>query len=183
MFAEFTKLVSPTYNSPQLVYPAIGANPALTIPLHITDYKVSTRNAKMNPITGLPLLHPLSNNAVRGVQIGAGTMELPKIVLAGHIDTPSETIGVYRLPSFKWRGQVQVLRITYGDFIAMCMEGRANQFDTAIFSIIDPTHFRDPFGRMYYLPRVTSFTGSYLEGVPCRQNFQMTLNLTAGSDI
>lgn len=182
MWRHFTS-TTPIYSRPTLYYSGIGP---YSIRLRLTAYRIGTEVAKVANITSLPATY--GNTPAYGTNfLIEGTSELPKIQIDGHIDTPFTAaheyvplttpitkVGVKVQSSITLDGQ----RATYGDVIATAMEGRINP---AYPTAVDPDYFLDPYGRVFSAPRIVAFTASYVPGVPYREQFQMTLQLTKGS--
>lgn len=175
------------YNQPQLVYPAppsVTINGSsvstITIPLLLTTFSGSSRKPTVAQQSFIPIIVN-GGLAYGGNALSLGPSELPKIQLEGTIDTPmvDESAGgaVPRTDKF-FIPNVLVFgyfRYTYGQLIAMFLEGRGAYSTT--WGRVDPTSFRDPYGRVYANPRVLDFTASYVEGVPGRNSFTMQLKV------
>lgn len=184
--AVFTPYFTQTsvYNSCMLALPASGSVPAMNVPMHLTTLDSVTVNSTLVPWTTGPVLDQPSNTAAGGSTFGLGINELPKLVIAGFIDTPSVVTTIagqpYRVPNVIVDG----LRVTYAEVIAMFYEGRTLTYTNSqsptpgvYWERVDPLWFRDSTGRVYNTPRLYSFTASLIEGLPTRTNFNMTLQL------
>lgn len=164
-----------TVNRPQIVFPAITgllvsgavASP-LTIPMTVTSYVPPKRNAKTELITSIPLLHTGSNLSYGGTTVAEGNVETAKISVEGFIDTPTIDSGNYRLPYITLGGN----NLHYADLIIGFIEGR---WSVPTWQKINPTSFRDPYGRVYNNPRIWDFNATFVEGVPGRTNISLTL--------
>lgn len=143
-------------------------DPNVVIPLILTQYTSPNSGSKVGTISTLPStdVYDPSNSAYGGLRVAEGGSELSKINLAGTIDTPAIIGNTLALPYPSTGG----VNATYGDLIAMYTEGRSNNWNR-----VDPLWYRDPYGRMYYTPRILTYQASYIEGVPTRLNFTMTL--------
>lgn len=175
--AEYTINTDIT-DSSQLVFPDISglllggfAYTPVVVPLTLTSYAPATRNAKVNEVGVLPIITP-DNMAYSANTLLLGGTELPKITFEGFMDTPTVDFNGWQLPELT----LNEIRYTYADLIAMYVEGRAAQTPTG-YGRVDPLSFRDPYGRVYDNPRILDFSASYVESVPGRNNFSMTLKV------
>lgn len=178
--------LSNIFNDPVLAFPAVGTLPAYTIPTRLTQLDVVTTNATLVEWSSGPVVDQPSNNAVGGNSWGEGVNQLPKLVMAGWIDTPAVEIevpgmvGTAEVPGIIQDG----FRMTYAEIIAMFYEGRTSTYNDyssvtpgTYWQKVDPLYFRDPMGRVYNNPRIYTFTATRLEAQPFRTNFNMTLQL------
>jgi hypothetical protein len=173
MWRHFTT-TTPVYNSPTLYYSAVGTSGPFSIRLRPTTYRVASGAARLEITTAIPQIY--GNTASYGTShIIEGASELPKLQLEGHIDTPTTPGSNPLASSVLLGGQPS----SYGDVISAALEGRAGSVPGAA---VNPDYFLDPFGRKFSSPRITAFTAQYIQGVPYRQNFSMTLQLTRGSN-
>lgn len=175
MWKEFTT-ATPVYSAPILRYAATGSYGPIEIPLIITEYKVPTRSAKTTTTTALPLINTSNTFNYGGSKILQGASDLPKLQIAGTVDTPSVDVGGAQLPNI-FRGSN---RVFYGEIIVMNAEGRGSSATT--LTRVDPEYFIDPYGRVFNSPRLLEYTFSWVEGAPFRQNFNITMLLTRGSN-
>lgn len=166
------------YNQPVLNFAAIsglnvnGNTGAFSIPLVLTNITGASRKPKTNPVGVMPIMY--GTTSFGGQTLAQGPSEAAKMLLEGFIDTPTITVvGTMtgQLPNIVATGGVY---LTYAEVIAMCFEGRANPVN-GFWSKTDPIYFRDPYGRQYNSPGIIDFTSSYVEAVPGRTNFTMTL--------
>lgn len=174
-----------TYDAPALAYPQISgitvpanlppdvANANIVIPLLITTYSGPTRAPSVNQVPLLPLIDPKSNLAYGGNTLSLGVNQLAKIKMEGTIDTPGVETTVAGEPRKLNISSITAgtTKLTYGDLIALCLEGRVS----ATYSRYDPIWFRDPFGRYYNNPRILDYQANYVEAVPNRTTFSITL--------
>lgn len=163
------------FDQPLLSYGAIsgltvsGSSGAIQIPLVLTSYKGPRRTPKIGTVTTIPVMN--ENYSFGGNTQAEGASELPKIQIEGQFDTPGVISSGLYLYDIVIGGTT---RISYGELIAMCFEGRAFT-DFGFWLPTNPTSFRDPYGRVYNNPRVSAFTATYTEGAPMRQTFSMTM--------
>lgn len=157
------------YNKPALGFQPIGGVqvPSWECPMILTTFSPPSRKPKVNVITTVPIIRP-SGFAAGGQAVTVAPNEFLKVSMEGFIDTPTVDYGEYRLPNILVDG----VRVTWLDFIVMGVEGRLNYWDR-----YDPTYFRDPYGRVYNNPRIMDIAGTYVEQVPGRTNFSMTLKV------
>lgn len=170
---------------PALAYPKVAGitapankvpdntDPNIVIRLTLTSYSVRSRRSKVSITQSLPLTDIYDGTTWGGTAVADGPQELPKTTLAGHIDTP---LDADNLPTVMAGTQ----HMSYAEFIIACLDGRAGSFmwgDARVWKTIQPVWFRDPYGRVYFNPRVFDFTATFLEAVPGRTNFTMTLVL------
>lgn len=165
-----------TYSQPEIAFPTISGltnggvavTPTVYIPLLVTNYVAPTRAASVGTVGVIPII---SNKglAYGGQAVMTGNLTLPKVKVEGHIDTPliSNTNPLSNI-------QLNGFRLHYADLIAMYLEGRAS---AAGWERIDPSYFRDPYGRVFNNPRILDFNASYVEAVPGRTNFSLTLKV------
>jgi hypothetical protein len=172
--AYFTR--TPTFNAPILVFPETNVQSELTVPLLITEYRVPTAVPTIGQVGGIPEVNIYSSSSSGIVLPTMGPSQLPKCSISGFIDTPYEEVGAQALPTLWMSGRSGgSTRASYGDLIAMHIEGRAwAGLDTRTNH---PSLFRDPYGRLFGYPRILDFSASYMEGRPNRQNFAMTLQI------
>lgn len=172
-------------SAPANVFPD-QADSGIVIPLGLNTYNPRSTKTQLSTIDLMPILNPNSSGfSIGGKTLGYGTKELPKLQLEGRIDTPcSNSIvngEVLNIPDCKFNG----MNVTYADLITAFLEGRANLQTTNLGGVsinnmwtrLNPTWFRDPQGRVYNDPKIISFTASYVEAVPGRVTFSMTLQV------
>lgn len=164
-----------TKNAPMISFPMIagmtiaGGTPAtVEIPLVLTAYTSVTRVPTTGLIGTIPIID--DNFAYGGQTVSVGNIQLPKVSMEGHIDTPVTDSGGWQLPNIVLSGR----NLTYADLIAMYLEGRASAVG---WRRIDPLWFRDPYGRTYNSPFIMDFTATYVEAVPGRNNFTLQLKV------
>lgn len=191
MWRHFTT-TTPIYNQACLYYTSIGGYGPYNIRLRISSYRIASQTAKLKNVTAIPAYPSFSAPGFNRSLYGSNFLveqpsELPKLVLQGHMDTPMIQASEYvplATPNTKVGVKVQstVLLagqpVSYGDLITIATEGRAGATKAAA---VDPDYFIDAFGRQFNKPRIVEFSASYLQGVPFRQNFNITLQLTRGS--
>lgn len=166
-FAKPTYMTVPANQSPD------QASADLVIPMILTAYTPPTRKPKVNMVTSLPLMNVYNRTSWGGSAVSHGPMELPKIQLDGTMDTPTTNFSGWRLPTLQENNAIGQ-RMTYAEFIQACLEGRV-ELDVEDWKKTDPLWFRDPYGRRYDSPKILDFTASFVENVPGRTTFQMTL--------
>jgi hypothetical protein len=172
MWRHFTHLTS-TYNSPKLHYSLLGNSGPFSIKLLLTTYKVASETAHLEVINAIPQIY--GNTAGYGNSaVLQGASELPKIQIEGYMDTPTVAHSSPLQSAITLDGSP----VSYGDLISVALEGRAG---TTEGPAVHPDYFLDPFGRQFDSPRIIAFTAQYIQGVPYRQNFTMTLQLTKWS--
>lgn len=173
MYQDFTS--TPIFNKPMLRYPPTGSLAALQIPLHITEYKTPLREMKVNTINTLPRIGG-GNVGYKSSLLQFGGMELPVITLQGWIQTPCTADGNnFNIPALTYIEGGVTTNVTYVERMVAYMEGRA--VNTTPWTKTDPDWFLDPYGRVYTSPRVIALTGTFIEGVPGRTNFSLTLQV------
>lgn len=159
------------FDQPILRFPAITGvvTPGGTwdIPLLLTTFDEPTRKPTTGTITGLPIL--AADNAVGVTVASHGVNSLARIHMEGHITTPTTHVGPNELPNIRIDGTYS----TWADFIIMCFEGRSNAF----YGKVEPSLFRDPFGRIYTKLKILDFTAAHVEAVPGRTTFTMELKV------
>lgn len=185
-------------NAPALRYPQLAgitapanvspdnADAGLVIPIRLTTYSGPTSKQQVNSIDLMPVFNPANGGfAVGGKTVSYGASELIKIQMEGYIDTPcTETIVSGESLNIP-KPTLNSMAVTYADLIATYTEGRAsissvNVGGTTINNMwtrVNPTWFRDPFGKVFNNPKVINFSGSYVEAIPARTNFTMLLQV------
>lgn len=179
MWRHFTT-TTPVFNKASLYYSSIGGYGPYSILLRVTTYRIASETAKLQNVTALPAYPSFSapgfNTSLYGSNLLIeGVTELPKLQLQGHMDTPMTQVGTKVQSTVTLAGQP----VSYGDVITTAVEGRAGNEKGAV---VNPDYFLDAFGRVFSKPRITEFTATYIQGVPFRQNFTLTLQLTRGSN-
>lgn len=162
----------PTGTVPLNAAPDDGNTTELVIRMLLTAYRAPSRNPTVNTITSIPLIDESSNVAYGGITLSQGVQGFAKVVVEGHIDTPSTEISKFSQPDLIIDG----FKMTYGEFIVSAIEGRVAALN-GVWRRTGPTWFRDPYGRVFNNPTVIDFTGNYVEGVPGRINFNATFAL------
>jgi hypothetical protein len=164
------------YDKPVLAYnpvPGVVNGGNFEIPLLITAYTPPTRKPKVNIVTTIPIVNPLTGHASGGSTISTGSTEFPVVTMEGHIDTPTTLVtDDYGAQIQRPNLYVAGIYCTWFDFISMCVDGRINSYDR-----YDPIWFRDPYGRQFNNPRILDLSGSYVEAVPARTQFNLTLRV------
>lgn len=172
MRRHFSELTA-TYNEPKLYYSGWSGNGPYSIRLRLTSYRVASQTAKTEVITAIPQIY--GNTAGYGVtSILEGANELAKIQIEGHMDTPT----VQDSNPLRSSVLLESYPVSYADVISAAIEGRTG---TGAGAAVHPDYFLDPFGRKFTAPRIVAFNAQHVQGVPYRQPFSMTLQLTAGS--
>lgn len=164
---------TPIYGQPTIRYGSYGIWGAQDIPLTVLEQTVVSRKPSFGIITGLPAVDPNSNHAWYDNLLQAGASTLPSMSISGWMETPGDRNNlpiVFRDYNYRY---------TFGDLIALYMEGRATQSPNALRTI-DPEYFRDGYGRVFRNPRITDFSSNFVEGRPLRQTFSITFQLTEG---
>lgn len=150
----------------------------LTIPMLITSYIPRSKKPKVNTITTLPMVDVFSGTAFGGNAVAEGPQELAKITVEGTMDTPTVSSGGWQVPAIMDGGGE---RYTYAEIILACIEGRYQasthplSSDGYWYVKTEPLSFTDPYGRVFNSPRIFDFSASYVEAVPGRNSFSMTL--------
>lgn len=176
MYSDFTS--TPVYNQPALRYPTVGVYSFFDIPMVLTSYTPTGRSPAVTAIEDLSRRGG-GNVPWTGVRVGQGARTLGKLSLAGFIDTPMDTNNLPNIirkgDSAPSGGGTNIFNVHYAELIAAAMEGRMVQYAQQNPVRIDPTYFRDPFGRVYTGITVLNFTANFMEQRPCRTNFTMNL--------
>ena len=141
----------------------------ITIPLRVLSYRGLSRARETKALEILPSVDLKTNRTFNSPLISAGKLSFPKIVISGEIDTPIVSTAT-PLPAVILGGQ----NVTYADVIAAYLEGRIY---SSIPVVTDPNWFRDPFGRTFSKVRVESFDAAFVEAVPGRTTFNLTLRV------
>lgn len=171
-----------TYDSPALAYTPLsgvsvpGSPSPYVIDLTLTEYHPPIEKSSVNTVSQMPIIQS-SNFAYAGVAVAEGGTELAKVTCGGHIDTPmvdaaenyAGYTGAVRVPNITING----FKATWADFIIMCIEGRVS----ADWNSYHPLWFRDPYGRQFNNPRILDFNASFVEQVPGRVNFSLTMKV------
>lgn len=138
------------------------------IRLHLTSYGGPISQTSITPISTIPVF---SNQiAFGGHALAEGPKQFKKVTLEGHIDTAHQAAGSVRGSLLNSGGR----NLTAADYIIMCMEGRMLETGNWWWKQ-DPLWFRDPYDRVFSNPKVIDFNAAYVEAVPYRTTFQMTL--------
>lgn len=164
-----------TVNTPMIRFPMItgltiaGATPStVDIPMVVTSYTPVSRGATVGVLGSIPIID--EGFSYGGQTVAVGNIALPKLSVEGFMDTPTVASGAYQLPDIL----LSSIRLTYGELIAMYFEGRAA---SSGWGRVDPTWFRDPYGRVYNSPYIMDFSATYVQAVPGRTNFTLQLKV------
>lgn len=159
---------------PEIAAPTVGG--LVEIPLRLQTYSAPDVKPTLTQVTSLPLY-----NEGTSFQYGSGTLstaasQLPRIQLEGYIDTPLTNVGGVNLPTLSYTQISTTVRITFVQFMIMCFEGTA---PASVFGWAkwDPIWFRDPYGRIYSNPKVLDLNGAYVEAIPGRNTFSISLKV------
>lgn len=163
------------YNQPALAFkysPDIsipgGPSPVI-VPMTLTVSGVPTAASTPTQVIVTPIVMP-SGLVVGSNVLGDAPINQPRISLEGTMDTPLTIDGTDHVPAILVNNTI---RITWAEYVVMCMEGRV----TSTYTRWDPLWYRDPFGRQYNNPRIVDFTAQYVEAVPGRTSFTMQLKV------
>jgi hypothetical protein len=180
MTSPYVEWSTSTSSTAALAY-SIQSPQDWVIPLRILEYQGLAKPRTVVAKQILPL-RPSFDVATDGNLISWGTTSLPRITLSGEIDTPIAaltsdsstipTVGNFATPIPRFGTQV----ISYADIIGLCLEGNILT-STGKPTIVHPDWFRDPFGRQFNNVRVEKFQASFVEAVPGRHTFSMTLRV------
>lgn len=147
-----------------------AASSLFVIPFEVKAYQTPQMKLAVD-VTGSA---PFVGYALGTKTASAGVKELPKITIEGELDTPCTTVGTFNIPSLKLSDPGP--NLVYGQIIQMLTDGELSV--EGVYHVRkDPAWFRDPLGRIYNNPRVLSFEASYVEQVPGRNTFTMTMKV------
>lgn len=174
-------LATPIYDRCSLYLPAdpLGIFGDSEIIMKLTKLDNVTVNSTTVEWASGPVIDTVSNQGIGGNAIALGVNQLPKLYFEGWIDSP------YSVPTTGEDPMTTVPGILGGDgniynfvqLIAAYFQGNVSvsALSGSPWARIDPTWFRDPYGRCYQNPRILTFTASRTEAVPYRHTFTMTL--------
>jgi hypothetical protein len=158
-------------SAPANVYPDAGAV-GIVMYMHPSSYAGPVAS-QLSETTMLPIMTP-EGLSYGGQVVTYGPHTLPRVVIEGFMDTPCSRVGEYLTPQLI---DTSGIRYTYAEVITMMLEGRANYLVGGGWERLDPLWFRDPWGRLYLAPRILDFTSNYVEGIPERNQFTLTLKI------
>lgn len=159
------------YNDPILQFPGsssivlqgVAQTGTFTVPLTLVAYSPAMPTFTHGQATMIPIDGGIGAGVALTPSIG-----LTQVRMEGFIDTPmAESADLY-LSSLTLDG----FRQTYADIVAAYWEGRM-----AGWQRIQPTLFRDPYGRQFDNPVIMDFQASYIEAAPQRTNFTLVLKV------
>lgn len=172
-FPPIAGIVAVANEYPDQETPVTGESAEVIVPLRIKNYTPPIAKSSIQTVETGYIMSPTDGNVFGGKATSFSVQELPKAVMDGEIDTPidSET----NLPSIQI--EADDTPITYGELIALYTEGALQVQSTGIWKRVDPLWFRDPYGRIYENPKILDYTASFVEQVPGRLNFSLTLKV------
>lgn len=163
---------TPIYDKAALRYPAVSSYGQLEIPMRLTSFKPVSRKIELK-VTDVPFRIDPNPNTVNYPSFMETAAAVPLLEIEGYMDTPIGPVANnFATPLLYRRG----FPMMYGDFIAQSFSGDLS--GTSLKERVEPLWFRDPYGRYYSNPRVQDFSCSYVEAVPQRQQFSLTLRMT-----
>ena len=178
-YTEWT--ATPIYNQAALCY-SIFSSEDYIVPLRILEYQGTQKPVGSNPKQVIPRVLA-SGRAIGGNLLINSPTPLPRIAISGELDTPigvltsSATTPVSSMSFATPLLKLGTTVLTYGDLIASCIEGRIQI--SSDWKVIEPTWFRDPFGRVFSNVKIEKFSATFVEARPGRQTFSMTLRAFA----
>lgn len=144
-----------------------AANTNTVIPLRLKSYTPPSVKMAVDTYGSVPEAQLPNKAAYEGI------VELPKATMEGEIETPCVALGQNFVPDVI----VDDIRYTWGGLIALLFEQEKLDGSGFYTDRVDPLWFRDPFGRIYTNPQIIAFEAAFVEQVPGRNTFSMTLKV------
>lgn len=143
----------------------------IIVPLHVRSFDLPQSKSQVNVVDVMPIINPHTGQSFGGKRVFHGSKDLPKLTMEGFIDTPCTVSGTFDIPQVIIGGS----NMTYADLISHINSGQLSITSDGEWVRSDPLWFRDPYGRVYNKPRIYDFSGTYVEQVPGRTNFNMVM--------
>lgn len=176
--ANFPALSFPTMSGvtvPENSYPdEEAAN--VVIPLRVKNYTLPIEKTSTTTIDTGGILNTDNGQMIGGKALAFAQKDLPRLVVEGDIDTPLIS-DESPLPSVLVAVNDDTFNITYGELINLYISGDLSVSITNLSERVHPLWFRDPYGRVYNSPRIIDYTGGFVEQVPGRTTFNLTLRV------
>lgn len=152
--------------------------PALDLPLFIKDHPIPVRKPKVTEVVTVPTIDPFSGKDTHASYLFFGSPDILQVVLSGWIITP-------KADSTSWGATVDgsqsgtslgLIEKSYGDIVAMYIEGEMNQTIGGAWQRKDPDYYITPHGQRYNNPKIATWDIQYTTNMR-KQLFNMTLYL------